>query len=433
MTAEIAVLTKEAVVLASDSAVTHPVKDAEKIYTSANKLFALSRWNPVGIMFYNNAMFMGVPWETIVKMCRRQLAQKGFATLREYADYFISFISGDDLHLADYAEDEYMQNFINACFQRIASIINSEVETAVHEQNQDEEKAIREIAGEVIIEINKELFSEPSEDIIPKGTCRNVMRRHKDLIDESIANFLKEFQQPKRKSAELRKILSHTFCKLIVDEISSGIVIAGFGEEELFPSLLSFRVEGLVGGKLKYKVHHDTSIPRDTEASLISFAQSDMVTLFMDGIDPMYTEATKGNISERFNLYAESIVGLLGRYSDDEKHSIIEQLHTVSTDLTQQFMDDMDKITKEVYNAPIIDVLSSLPKEELAVIAESLVHLTSLKRKLSLESETVAGPIDVAVISKGDGFIWIKRKHYFKPDLNRDFFSRQNMETLLEE
>jgi hypothetical protein len=35
--------------------------------------------------------------------------------------------------------------------------------------------------------------------------------------------------------------------------------------------------------------------------------------------------------------------------------------------------------------------------------------------------ETVAGPIDVAVISKGDGFIWIKRKHYFSPELNPHF------------
>ena len=38
--------------------------------------------------------------------------------------------------------------------------------------------------------------------------------------------------------------------------------------------------------------------------------------------------------------------------------------------------------------------------------------------------ETVGGPIDVAVISKGDGFIWVNRKHYFEPDKNPQFFSR---------
>lgn len=64
-----------------------------------------------------------------------------------------------------------------------------------------------------------------------------------------------------------------------------------------------------------------------------------------------------------------------------------------------------------------------LPKDELAAMAESLVNLTSFRRKLSMGAETVGGPIDVAIISKGDGFIWVKRKHYFSPELNQHFFA----------
>ena len=41
---------------------------------------------------------------------------------------------------------------------------------------------------------------------------------------------------------------------------------------------------------------------------------------------------------------------------------------------------------------------------------------------LAADLETVGGPIDVAVISKGDGFVWVKRKHYFPADLNNHFF-----------
>ncbi len=41
-------------------------------------------------------------------------------------------------------------------------------------------------------------------------------------------------------------------------------------------------------------------------------------------------------------------------------------------------------------------------------------------------TESVGGPIDVAVISKADGFIWIKRKHYFDPALNPRFLARQS-------
>jgi len=39
------------------------------------------------------------------------------------------------------------------------------------------------------------------------------------------------------------------------------------------------------------------------------------------------------------------------------------------------------------------------------------------------ESESVGGPIDVALISKGDGFVWIERKHYFRAELNHHFFA----------
>ena len=65
-----------------------------------------------------------------------------------------------------------------------------------------------------------------------------------------------------------------------------------------------------------------------------------------------------------------------------------------------------------------------MPKSELPAVAEALVGLQSLKRKVSEEHETVGGPIDVALISKGDGFIWIKRKHYFDPAINPHYFQR---------
>ena len=51
-----------------------------------------------------------------------------------------------------------------------------------------------------------------------------------------------------------------------------------------------------------------------------------------------------------------------------------------------------------------------MPPEDLATMAESLVSLTSLKRHVSSEEETVGGPVDVAVVSKGNGFAWVKNK-----------------------
>ena len=73
-----------------------------------------------------------------------------------------------------------------------------------------------------------------------------------------------------------------------------------------------------------------------------------------------------------------------------------------------------------------MNAVGTLSKEDLAEMAESLIYLTYLKRRITLAEESVGGPVDVAIISKTDGFIWIKRKHYFSPELNHHFFTNYN-------
>lgn len=72
---------------------------------------------------------------------------------------------------------------------------------------------------------------------------------------------------------------------------------------------------------------------------------------------------------------------------------------------------------------------TNLPKDELAAMAESLVNLTKFRRRVTPERETVGGPIDVAVITKGDGFVWVRRKHYFDPALNPRVVARLHART----
>jgi len=93
VTAEIAVMNEEAVALAADSAISGP-----KIFTSANKIFALSKHHPVAIMINDSARFLGVPWETIIKSYRAQLGDRSFPTLREQAAHFLGFFDQPTLY-----------------------------------------------------------------------------------------------------------------------------------------------------------------------------------------------------------------------------------------------------------------------------------------------------------------------------------------------
>lgn len=72
---------------------------------------------------------------------------------------------------------------------------------------------------------------------------------------------------------------------------------------------------------------------------------------------------------------------------------------------------------------PILNSVATLPVEELSLLAESMINITSARRKVALDGNigTVGGPIDTAIISKSDGSIWTKRKHYFDSKYNPQY------------
>ena len=113
-----------------------------------------------------------------------------------------------------------------------------------------------------------------------------------------------------------------------------------------------------------------------------------------------------------------------------KKHSIDDKLAEDILHITQEIgngtYDEITRKLKELkytrYINPVLQATRFLQKENLAMMAETLVNLVSFRKQVTMEVETVGGPIDVAVITKGDGFVWIKRKSYFSPELNHHFF-----------
>lgn len=104
---------------------------------------------------------------------------------------------------------------------------------------------------------------------------------------------------------------------------------------------------------------------------------------------------------------------------------LVEAINNMDIDTyTKTFADGMNQYIQENYIEKLVNTVSYLSKEDLADMAESLVRMTYLKRRITSEEESVGGAVDVAVITKGDGFVWLKRKHYFDAKLNPHYFER---------
>ncbi|MDR4508295.1 MAG: hypothetical protein MRJ65_08690 [Candidatus Brocadiaceae bacterium] len=425
MTAEIAIMNKEAIALAADSAVTMTGRTEQKIFTSANKLFALSKYHPVGMMIYGNAIFMGVPWETIIKIYRHKLGKKNFNTLEEYATDFIAFLDNGNPLFPDFIQEEHIQNSIYSYFRFLQNTITKNVHSKIDEKGKLTEQEIMQIVAEVIKEHYENWEKEDNIPSIPKSYNKNIITKYGKIINKAIKEIFEKLPISKSHSTQLKKIAASLFAKFpksIGITGISGVVIAGFGENDTFPSLNSFLIEGIANNKLKYVENNSSKIDFTVSASIIPFAQREMVTTFMEGINPYLNDHMEGYLSKLFDKYPEVIVENMAK-TNIEKDILLNKLKEVSNKIFKDYQDNVQSYRRENYVNPVISVVSILPKDELAAMAEALVNLTSFKRKVTMESETVGGPIDVAIISKGDGFVWIKRKHYFKAELNPQFFA----------
>ena len=216
--------------------------------------------------------------------------------------------------------------------------------------------------------------------------------------------------------------------------LTSGIVVSGFGDRDIFPAISEVRIEGMIQNRIKmYPDKREVVLDPDNRSMIAPFAQIDMVYQFMEGIAPNYLPYLHQSVASHIGGYTDALLDILDKCSDIDIEKIRRVLDQYPSQLADYFVESVKKFGAQHFVQPIMNVVAMLPKEQLAEMAESLVSLTALKRRVSSQEETVGGPTDVALITKGDGLIWIKRKHYFAPELNPSYFARTSYRRICDE
>jgi hypothetical protein len=84
--------------------------------------------------------------------------------------------------------------------------------------------------------------------------------------------------------------------------------------------------------------------------------------------------------------------------------------------MSQPDADKMDLFVKTKFEINLAQ--PSMPVQDAIDLAEFLVETTKGFFRFKLGADTVGGDADLAVVTRHEGFKWIKRKHYYPPDLN---------------
>lgn len=428
MTAEVAILNRNAVALAADSAVTLRLPSETKIYQT-NKLFALSKFEPVGVMVYGSADFMGLPWETIVKRYRAELGPKSFGNVRQYGADFLRFLEGNDSFFPARRQEQFVYEWARSWARILKHRLANKLENRFKAGSIVSEREVRASFRRIFAEELKHLGRHKKLQRLRALSAARTARLYRSQIALALRQELQKLTDVVPQSDIVSAAaLAMTLGNYWFNE--SGIVIAGFGSKEFLPSLRCYTADLIVAGKLRAieETRKRSDISGECSAVVTAFAQGDMVSLFMNGIDDDYSEFVRSFIGESFlvrypDLFSKLAAKYLSGTPKSARESLLKHLREAGIKLVSALESGITQYAREICSSPIIQIVEHLPKEELAAMAEALVNLTSFKRHVTGQAETVGGPIDVAVISRGDGLVWIKRKHYFRQELNQHFLS----------
>lgn len=396
MTSEICIMNELGVVLAADSAVTVSDGKFAKTYNTVNKLFSLDR-HDIGIMINGNATFNKLSLGTVINEFKKFLGDDKLDTVRDYAESFIEYLDAFPEAKTNFAEIEmikkYTHDIIDLILQRSEKVINEVIKNG---QRITDDKLL-----DILIECTTEIYQiltssfEPTFNFDDNYFNSNYSNLITGIIDYKIYNNVPDVHL-KTAILNLIKFVLKTDFEIIS---KSSLVFAGYGDKEVLPAMVEIELNGSFNQVIKYNYKNESkiSINQNKMSEIMSFAQTDMIDTVIQGSHPYIDQ---------------KIIEIIKATSLDEREK----------ECVLREIDDY-KFSEFIY--PFHQTIVNLPLVELPHMAETLINLTSFKRKYSQNLESVGGPVDTLTISKGEGPIWISRKHYFNIDNNLEYRIRK--------
>jgi hypothetical protein len=412
LTAEVAISNKSAVVVAADSAVT---VGKNRVHQHANKIFSISDAVPLGLMVYGYAEHCGIPWETVAKLFRQRHGKTKFKTVDECYAEFRKFLAVPEFFTTDAAEMNLLLLMIG-----VASDVYLEVSNKPRRSLSAEiDKAISRLIDRYENAGRKLVFSPPKFREFKKKASEGI-----DLITGETFKTKKYVPTAKIKR-RFGQLMYRAICSSYLSDYSAGVVIFGFGMDELLPAIHAEEFDGSSFGSLRSCDRQIRPISQENSASVVPFADRNMMDVFMDGIN-LRTKRFFGALMQiSANQIAERVIKDNFTLTDDQ-YGVVKAINTKAVkEIIGNFRTAADKWIREKSAERVLEVIKTLPKEDMAALAEALVEVTALKSKVSDDVESVGGAVDVCVVTKGDGLIWIKRKHYFEMSHNQQYLYRR--------
>ena len=410
MSTGVCIINRNGIALAADSAGTFTGN--KMFYNSMNKLFSLSRKYVYGAITYGSTCIYNTSIEQILKEFRIYLDEREeIDDFFEILEEFANFIEYKNKYFKfDVSEKHDCESLIKA----LVVDWGNKIKSCIGGENPKEK--IHNVLCEFQLNISNALKIDGYD--VSDYIKESYIAEYENILNVVVPE-IKEYPEEKEQFWTMISSYFNLSLKRETDK-SMGLFFAGYGKNDAFPKTIHIEVYTTVNGKLKYSVIKKFE-ESNQNADIIPLAQSDVILTFCKGISQYFINYIPQKIEEIINT---KIDVLPESFSDKQKAFLKKHMISCKNDISSSI-----NATIHSKNAkPILDSVQLIPLPEMALLAENLVNITSLKRTFALDGnqQTVGGPTDVAVMSKGDGFVWIKRKLYFDKDINMDYQNRSS-------
>lgn len=430
MTSVVGILNKQGLAIAADSAVTRTRnksgKQEEKATKNGNKMVRMSNDDPIAVMITGGADFLGVPWDVIVRRFRQRKGEekKHYPTVEACVNDFFDYVASNDA-LWDYGRcSDYLYAVAVWLFNEAMDEISDE-----NERNDDVMKyperftkafisILSCIARDKLAELGSPHFENYPLEEFRRDAAKTLdgffwERADKEEFSDVPETFPQEVLDAIRPTFEAALLV--VMGSKMENDTSSRLVFTGYGVDQGNPSLVSAVVCEGYAHRVNYSIAPEdiVYINEDRPVAICPFAQDDVMKAILQGIHEKWSEnafkaldeMTGAMDSVAYKMVPEEEAGYLCGYLcsvdvEDLKDRFYKEGWRLNEDRTREWERCLERYTPE----------------DLAVIADSLIDLTGLHRALTFQQEGVGGIVDLAVITKGEGFKWLRRKGWYHRD-----------------
>lgn len=215
---------------------------------------------------------------------------------------------------------------------------------------------------------------------IKKGSPIGVMTwGHGSINEESISTLAKDFRKElENVDYDSVKQVVNKFIKFLkpklINETSLGFLIAGYSNNQSHPEMFLINIDlGVIQDPIE--------LNKDDPLSISWFGETLFLSRLLLGFD-------------------EGVFEILGQ------HGIGEE--------------DIEMIIDDCYqNLQLPLGVPAMPIQDAIDLVKFLADISVNSSKFVPGPQVIGGPIDIAVITKHEGFKWIQRKHYYDNNLNQ--------------